>query len=297
MIFKLAYRMDKKTLNIFSLLVGLCLLIFISSCQFINTSQSAGEPVAKAYKKYLYKSDLLGLVPVGTSSADSLVLVKNYIDTWVKQQVVLNKAENNLSADQKSIEKQLEDYRNSLLIFAYEKALVAQKLDTVVSNQEIENYYRTNESSFELKDNIIKVVYLKLEKKAPNLDKVKVWYKSNNQKDISLLEEYCHQYAVNFFLDDNTWLLFDDLLKEIPIKTYDKDHFLKNNRFIEITDSNYIYMVNIKGFKIKDSVSPISFEKENIKNNILNQRKLKLIHEMEKKTYLEALNNKEFEIY
>jgi hypothetical protein len=293
MIFKLAYRMDKKTLNIFSLLVGLCLLIFISSCQFINTSQSAGEPVAKAYKKYLYKSDLLGLVPVGTSSADSLVLVKNYIDTWVKQQVVLNKAENNLSADQKSIEKQLEDYRNSLLIFAYEKALVAQKLDTVVSNQEIENYYRTNESSFELKDNIIKVVYLKLEKKAPNLDKVKVWYKSNNQKDISLLEEYCHQYAVNFFLDDNTWLLFDDLLKEIPIKTYDKDHFLKNNRFIEITDSNYIYMVNI----IKDSVSPISFEKENIKNNILNQRKLKLIHEMEKKTYLEALNNKEFEIY
>jgi hypothetical protein len=275
------------------LFASMCFL----SCNHFGGKDPASEVVAVASGRYLYKSDLIGLIPKGTSASDSIVALKDYIDTWIRQQVVLTRAEKNLGAAQKNVEKQLQDYRNSLIVFAYEKELVEQKLDTVVSDREIEQYYHSNESSFALKDNIIKVVYLKLEKKAPKIDKVKIWYKSNNPKDLVLLEEYCHQFAANFYLDDSNWLLFDDLLKEIPIKTYDKEHYLKNNRFIEITDSAYIYMVNIKGFKSKDSVSPLSFEKDNIKTNILNQRKLKLIQEMEKKTYLEALKNKEIELY
>ena len=91
--------------------------------------------------------------------------------------------------------------------------------------------------------------------------------------------------------------LFDDLLKEIPIKTYNKEQFLQNNRLVEVQDSAYIYFVNIKGFKIKDSVSPLSFEKDNIKNIILNKRKLELIDSMNKDIYDNALKNKNFEIY
>jgi hypothetical protein len=284
-------------MRLFLSFAGIFTIMCCASCRFLNSNETASDVVAKACGKYLYRSDLNGLVPTGTSKSDSILLLKNYINTWVHQQVVINKAENNLEGDKKNVEKQLQDYKNSLIVFAYEKALVEQKLDTVVSIGEIETYYKNNESSFELKDNIIKVLYLKLEKKAPNLAKVKQWYKSDQAKDLALLEEYCIKYAANFYLDGSNWLLFDDLLKEIPIKTYDKEHYLKNNRFIEITDSSYNYLVNIKGFKIKDSVSPLSFEKENIKNNILNQRKLKLIQEMEKKTYLEALNNKEIEVY
>lgn len=273
------------------------LFFLIASCNVFRDEENKKEIVARAYTKYLYKSDLKGLIAAGTNKQDSALIIKNYIDNWIRLQVILNKAETNLAEDQKNVDKKLEDYRNSLITFAYEKELVEQKLDTVVSDTEIEEYYRNNQSDFELKDNIIKVLYLKLEKSSPKIDKIKQWYKSDNPKDRALLEDYCHQYAINFFLDDNTWLLFDDLLKEIPIKTYDKEQFLKNNRFVEIVDSSTIYFVHIKGFKIKNSLSPLSFEKDNIKNVILNQRKLKLIQEMEKKTYLEALNNKDFETY
>ncbi len=272
-------------------------LLLHSSCNFFNDEENKKDIIVRAFDKYLYRSDLKGLLPAGTTPQDSIAILQNFIDNWIRQQVILNKAENNLSDDQKNVEKQLADYRNSLITFAYEKELVDQKLDTVVSLQEIEGYYKNNPDNFELKDNIIKVLYLKVEKNAPKIEKVRQWYKSNNPKDLALLEEYCHQYAINFFLDENTWLLFDDLLKEIPIKTYDKEQYLKNNRFIEIADSSTVYFVNIKGFKVKDGLSPLSFEKENIQNIILNQRKLKLIQEMEKKTYLEALNNKDFEIY
>ena len=195
----------------------------------------------------------------------------------------------------------MNDYRNSLITHAYEEELVSQKLDTVISEDEIEKFYNENQSNFELKDNIIKVIYLKLSRKSPKIEKAKQWYKSDNPKDRKLLEDYCHQYAFNYYLDDQSWLLFDDLLKEIPIKTYDKEQFLRNNRFIELEDSSNLYLVNIKGFKIRNSISPLSFETDNIRNMIINERKLKLIEEMEskgvygddakKKGEIEVINN------
>lgn len=210
---------------------------------------------------------------------------------------VVRKAEKNLDEEKKNVSRQLDDYRNSLVIYAYETELVRQKLDTVIGEEEIVKFYKSHPQNFELKDNIIKVIYLKLNKKSPKLEKVKQWYKSNDIKDRKLLEEYCHQYAVNYFLDDKTWLLFDDLIKEIPIKTYDKEQFLQNNRHVEIEDSSMIYLVNIQGFMIKNSLSPLSFERRNIINMIMNERKLKLIDEMEDKAYEDARRSGEVELF
>ena len=252
--------------------------------------------VARAFDKYLYNSEILGLIPKGTSAADSTIIVRNYIDNWIRKQVVLKKAEDNLTDEQKDVEDQLDDYRNSLISYTYEKELVRQRLDTIVSNEEVEKYYNQNQNNFELKNNIIKVIYLKLTRNSPRLAQVKEWYKSTKPADRKELENYCNQYAINYYLDEDSWLLFDDLLKEIPLKTYDKEQFLKNNRYIEMEDSSNIYLVNILGFKIKDNLSPLSFERDNIKSIILNKRKLKLIESMEKDAYEEAMKKKNFEI-
>lgn len=256
-----------------------------------------GEPVAKVNEDILYASELKDIVPKGVPTKDSLEIIRKYIDNWVRETLVIQKAENNLGEEQKNVEKQLRDYRNSLITYTYEKELVKQKLDTVVSDQEIENYYNNNQSNFELKDNIIKVIYVKVNKKAPQIEKLKKLYKSDNPKDVEQLTEYCHQFAENFYLDGESWLLFDDLLKEIPIQAYNKELFLQNNRFVEVSDSLFSYFVNIKGFKIRNSLSPLSFEKENIKNIILNKRKLELINTMKQDVYNDALNNNKIEIY
>ena len=241
--------------------------------------------------------DLKGLVPFGASRDDSISIVKNYIDNWTRHKSVLHKAQANLDDDKKDVSKQLEEYRNSLITYAYETELIHQKLDTGINDGEILSFYKSHPQNFELKDNIIKVIYLKLNKKSPKLDKVKLWYKSQEKKDRESLTEYCHQYAINYYLDDNTWLLFDDLLKEIPIKTYDKEQFLQNNRNIEIEDSSLIYLVSIQGFMIKNSTSPLSFERKNIITMIMNERKLKLIDEMEHQAYEDAQKNGDVEVY
>jgi hypothetical protein len=274
-----------------------CLLSLFASCETAPEKDVNRVAIAKANNYFLYADEIGNIVPQGISAKDSAELLKKYIDNWIQESLVIQKAESNLTDEQKNVEKQLEDYRKSLITYTYEKELVKQKLDTVISNEEIEKYYNDNPSDFELKDNIIKVIYVKISKKAPGLDKLRKWYKSDNMKDREQLAGYCHQFAENFYLDDNSWLLFDDLLKEIPIQTYNKELFLQNNRFVEVADSLNNYFLNIKGFKIRNSLSPLSFEKENIKNIILNKRKLELITKMKQDVYNDALNNKKIEIY
>ena len=284
--------------NLKQLIVLFLLVLQLSACNYFRRDENEGrDAVARAFDYFLYPEDIQGLVPAGASREDSVTIIKNYIDNWFRQKAVLRKAERNLADEKKNVEKKLEEYRNSLLTYQYETELIRQKLDTVISEEEIAAFYKNNPDNFELKDNIIKVIYLRLNKKSPKLNKVKEWYKSNSKKDRQLLEDYCHQYALNYFLDDNTWLLFDDLLKKIPIKTYDKEQFLQNNRVVEIEDSSTIYLVNIKGFMVKNSVSPLSFERNNIRMIITNQRKLKLIEQMEKQAYEDALKSNDVEVF
>ncbi len=248
------------------------------------------------YDRYLYSDDLMNLIPENATPEDSIQIVKNFIENWIRHHVVLRKAEDNLPAESKNVQKQLDEYRNSLIMYAYERELIRQNLDTVVSDDEIQKYYDDNPNNFELKDNIVKAFYFQVNSNAPKLDKVRLWFRSDKTKDRQLLDEYCHQFASDFSINDETWILFDDLLKKVPLKTYDKEQFLKNNRYVEITDSNRIYFVHIKGFMIKEGLSPLSFERDNIRDIIINKRKLRLVQEMEKVAYEEALRNSDFEI-
>jgi hypothetical protein len=278
-------------------LLILYLVFLVSSCSRKKESESGETPVARVFDARLYPSDLKNIVPADITKKDSIALIKNYIDKWIQEELVLRYAEKNLSDAQKNVEKQIEAYRKNLITYTYETELVRQQLDTVVNDREIENYYNTHLSSFQLRDNIVKVCYVKVNKKAPNIDKIKRWYTSVNPKDQESLKSYCIQFAENFFIDDNTWLLFDDLIKEVPIQGYSPELFLKNNKAIEVSDSLNIYFLNIKGFKIKNNVSPLSFEKENIRNIIINKRKLKLVDDMKKQVYQNARENNNFEVY
>ncbi len=274
------------------------LFMVMASCKYFPSSDTEKQnAVARAYDKYLYKHELASLVPKNASKQDSMMIVKNFIEDWIKQNVVLHKAEVNLVEEQKNVEQQLKEYRNSLITFIYEKELVRQRLDTTVTENEIGKYYTEHQKNFLLKDNIIKATFLKVNNKAPKIEKAKKWMRSNADKDKRQLEEYCHQYCIDYLLDHSNWMLFDDLLKKVPIKTYDKEAFLQNNRFIEITDSANVYFVNIADFQIKETMSPLDFERENIKALIINKRKLELIQQMQQAAFEQAQKNNDFEVY
>lgn len=277
----------------FSFVLLLPFALLLTSCGGDDTAKDA---VARVYDKYLYKSEVSRAVPYGLLPKDSAQIAQEYIDQWIRRNLVLKRAENNLTEEQKDVNQQIEDYRASLLIYAYERELVRQKLDTVVSQTEIEAYYKSNPANFELKSNIIKLRYIKLPASSPNGDKAGKWFNSSAQADRNKLEQYCKMYAVNYLLDDANWLLFDDVLKEIPISDYSIEKFNRNQRNLDIKDKDYRYFVSVTGFLVKESSAPLSYEKTNIRNIILNKRKIKLIEQMQRDVYNDALNEKDFEI-
>ncbi|HTF03069.1 MAG TPA: peptidyl-prolyl cis-trans isomerase [Bacteroidia bacterium] len=274
-----------------------CFFVIACDRQVATEEGDKGKVIASVYAYTLYESDLVGVIPEGLTAEDSTRRAENFINSWVREMLLLSKAENNLPPSDAELEKKLRDYRNSLVIYAYETELVHQKLDTIVSDQEIETYYNEHPNDFQLRDNIVKVIYVKIDKKAPNVPKLKNLVKSEKPQDREELDKYCHQFATNYYLDDNSWLLFDDLLKEVPIQTYNRELFLQNNRFVEVADSTHMYFLNIKGFMTRNSQSPLSFEKDNIRNIIINKRKLELIDKMHDDLYKEAVDNNSIKIY
>ncbi|MFM7015078.1 MAG: hypothetical protein ACKOX3_02010 [Bacteroidota bacterium] len=280
----------------FIVISGIASMFFFSACSKNNKTTSDKTIIAKAYDKELFLEDVKKSIPTGTSKKDSIAILQSYIQNWLQKQVLLKLAEDNLDEELKNVDAQLEEYRNSLMAYAYEREYVREKLDTTISNEEIEKYYTDHPENFQLKDNIVQCVYFKVPINAPKLDRVRQLYKSEKEKDKQQLQEYCYQFATDYYFNENDWLLFDELLKKAPISAYDKEQYLKNNRFIEVNDSSSIYFINIKGFKIKESLSPLNFETDNIRNLIINKRKLDLIAKMEKDAYTNAIKEKDVEI-
>jgi hypothetical protein len=282
-----------------SLIIPFVVFSILSCNTLLKNKDNKQKPIAQAYDKILYAADLKGLLPKGVKPQDSITTVKEYIQHWLQEQVLLRQANNNLDESQKDVSRQIEDYRNSLIIFAYEKELVREKLDTNVNDSEIDTYYEQNKKDFELKNDIVRINYVKVANKSPNIEKLKPMLVSKNPQDKEKLAKYCYQYAENFFLDDKVWLMFDDVLKEIPIQTYNQDLFLQsnNNQCLQLNDTANVYLLSIKGYMIKNSISPLSFEKENIKKILLNKRKLELIDKVKKGLLEQAQNGNELKVY
>ncbi len=272
------------------------LLILLTSCTAFFKKKSE-RVLARVHDEYLYESDLKGITTPGMVAKDSLAITKSYIENWVRQKLVIHQAEENLSEAQMDFSRQLENYKNSLIIYEYENALIRQNLDTLITDEEIQNYYDVNQQNFLLKDNIIQMQYVKLQLKSKNLNQFKKLLSSNTPDDKNKLSDLCEKQAEDYFLDDQNWLLFSDLLKQIPIKTYNQEDFLKNHRDLEYQDSMFIYLVRFKDFKIKESVSPLSFEKLRIRDIILNKRKIELINRMQDDIYSSSRKKNIFEIY
>lgn len=273
-------------------------VLALTSCKFFSGKKS-GQIIAECYGQYLYVDELEGIVVQGLPPNDSIAVVRQFIDNWIMQQIMLHQAENNLSENQRDFTDQVDAYRNSLIIYAYESELIRQKLDTAVSMAQIEEFYNNNQQDFQLRENIVKARYIKIPvgTKQDIVKKAERLLKSDDPDDIDKLLDLCQNSMLTCYTDEENWIRFDDLIKEVPIATEDQEAFLKSRRYFEATDSLYTHLVNFREIKTKEAVSPLSFEIDNVRNLILNRRKIELMERMQQDVFREAMNNNDFTIY
>ena len=279
-------------LLVFVLLVS----TLIPSCRELENRKNE-QPIARVQDKLLLPSEIQDIFPAGLSEQDSLMILRNFTEKWVKKQLILQKAELNLTEVQKDVSRQMEEYRSSLLIFKYEQSLIKQKLDTIIHPGEIENYYTENSSNFILDNIIVKALFIKLPYDAPNFDVFRSLYRQEDEESVRQLESFCYQYAVKYDYFNDNWIMLDNILEELPEELNNPEWRLKYYDYIEQQDSTFRYFVHIRDYKLDSEIAPLEYVENNIRSIILNKRKLKFVQNLENNIYNDALNKGQFIIY
>lgn len=273
------------------------LLILLFGCKD-SENQGKRVPVARIGDNILYFDQIKEILPSAISHSDSAVIVKSYIDKWAKREFMLRKAEANLSSELKNeINREAEENRKNMLIYNYQRQMMIEKMDTIIYENELENYYNTNEKTFMLASNIVKALFIKLPVETPNKDKIKQLARLNNNDDLKELEKLCFQFAEKFDDFNEEWITLDRLSLEMKYKFDNQEAFLKGNRFFEASDSISVFLVNIRDYRLRSSLAPFEYVRDDIKRAILNRRRLEFLQSLENGIYNEALQKNSLKIY
>jgi len=284
---------------VFKLLLKYYFIIVAAVSVLSCTNDINSEKViaAKVGENLLFASDLSSIIPTDIGEKDSLVMANDYIEKWVKQELLIQKANENLTPKQKNVSRELREYRNSLIIYKYKNELIKQRMDTTVTEAQIKDFYNSNLDNFNLNKNIVKAIFIKIPNKVANPSLLKSLTANTSDEGLSELKEYCLQYAKGFDIFIDNWVDFEIVKNNIPQEIEDDKRFLSRNNQIELSDSNYYYLVEIQDYKLKNDLAPIEFVENNIKKLILNKRKIEFLKEVEDNIYTEGIRQNKFRIY
>lgn len=282
---------------------GIALIAVVSfSCEWISRNRAMDDddrtPVARVNNTFLYKDELAGIISNGTSREDSVTRIQSYVNSWIRKQLLIQEAMRKIDINEAAVERKILDYRYSIIAYEYQNSYIKENLDTTVSMQAIEAYYKDNIDNFILKQNIVKATYIKVPKSAPRTQRIKELIHSEKENDRNELKSYCLSFSSAYNLADSSWIAFDELVRNSPmIEIPNKIEFLKSNPYYETEDGNYLYFLKVAEYRISDNISPLEFVRDEIRNIILNKRKVELANRLEDEVYSEAEGKKEFEIF
>lgn len=273
-------------------IVVIALLLLISSCKYFGFI-SDDEKVAQLYSKSIYKSDITALIPPGTATEDSLAMIQQYVNSWAIKNLLAQKAEKELSKEEKDVSRELEEYRNSLLVFRLEQKYIEERLDTNISENECLEYYDKNSKNFTRTSSVVKARIIKISKTSPNNEIIKKIYNSPYTEDIEELERLSNNSAERYNNFNNEWTDMSNVAREIPIDIELCEKAAWSKSCIETSDSLFSYYVYFVQKIGADDLAPFEYYKPKIKEIILSKRKQTLLSNLESNLVKEAIEKKE----
>jgi hypothetical protein len=280
----------------------LLLIVLTTSCDLFKfkteNDQEEDEVMASVDQQFLRKSDLDFVNTSGLSSVDSANIINRYIQSWVRKQLMIKEAAKTMAFDEAEINRKLLDYKYALMVYEFEKAYLEENLDKEVSISDIEAYYEENSKNFSLKEIIVRINFLKMERnnnQNRNLERL-LRLPEGQQKDA--VNNIALQRAINYFLEDSTWVRIEDIVNNTPLATNTNlVGLLRNEKLIMVEDERYKYYFRILDYKLQDQIPPLDFVKDEIIKILLNKKRVQLVEELQRQIYNRALENNEFKIY
>lgn len=266
------------------------LLIWVAtSCKYLEF-RSRDEVVAEVNGEKLFASEVRSLVPPGTPPGDSVAMLRQYVNRWALKHLLLKKAEDELSKEERDVEQEIEDYRSSLIMYRFEKNYIDQRLDTTISEQECRDYYEKNAPHFVLSAPVVKARFAKISNTSPNLANLKRGYKANSIEEIEDFERLCYSSAEKYGNFNNQWVDLSMVAREVPYDNQTLERALSAGNAVEISDSTHTYLVYFNEKFISGTIAPFEYYLPEIKEIILSKRKQQLVADLEKNLIRDAID-------
>lgn len=276
----------KRSLFIFTTLL-------LTSCSNISDNNS-NDLIARAGENFLYQNQL----PSFSSEQDSILRYLNYIETWAKEKILYDLSLTNLSQSKKNdLDLLVEKYKVDLYINSYKDLIVNSRIDSIVTDQEIESFYNMNIDNFKLNENLLKYRYLKVPSDNINISRIRRYIQRLNESDREFLDSLNFQFA-DLKINDTMWFTEREVISSIEfINQKNKSNYMRINRLYEFEDEQYTNYFIVKDLLKSGNIPPLSYLYDRIKSNIINQRKLNLIQNINKEILNDALKSSKYEVF
>jgi len=274
------------TFTIFSILV------FVS-CSNLNNNYS-NNIVARVGENFLYKNDL----PDYISEDDSIIKVLNYIESWAKEKVLYDLSIINLSQSKKGeIDELVDNYKVDLYINSYKDLIVNSRIDSLVTEEQVESFYSMNLNNFRLNENLIKYRYIKVPDDNVNINRIRRYIFRISQQDRYFLDSLNFQFA-ELNLNDTTWFTERDVISSIDfINQNNKSQYLITKRLFSVEELNFTNFFIVEDILKSGNIPPMSYLYDRIKSTIINQRKIDLLKSLNNEILKDALKSRKYEVY
>lgn len=256
----------------------------------------ANNPVVSVNQKTLYQADLETAIPEGLSAADSTTAADAYIKMWISDELIYEKAKQNVT-DQDKINELVENYRQSLTVFTYLEQLLQEELSKKISESELKNYYDKHPENFELESSLVKGLFLKIPQSSNEVNNFRQWYQSKTEAAKEKIEKASFQNAVIYDYFYDRWVNFDDIATNIPAVIANVDQFVKTNKNFETQDSLYIYLLHIEEYALSGTTAPYEYAKPQITDILINKHRETFLEQIETDLYEKATDAGQIKYY
>lgn len=253
-------------------------------------------PLVQVGDNYLYMEDVMAVTPPGISEKDSAEMADRYIKNWIDDMLLYAKAEGNIP-DDAGINELVNSYRRELITHTYIEQIVSQEVENLIPDSEVEEYYNENKYAFLAVEPYIKGLYIKVPKTASGISQVRQWYKDGSERSVDKIEKYGLRNAVDYEYFYDRWRSVNDFFLRLPTDADKEKNNIGKNKNIELSDSAFYYFLHIEDYLGKGEILPLEYAGKDIREIIMNNKRVEFITKMKKDLYDEACDNNDIKYF
>jgi hypothetical protein len=268
----------------------------VSSCK--NDAMDNNEEkilLAEVESKKLFLEDVRNMIHEDASPQDSALIVNAYVDRWVRDQLLMAKAEQNIPVNL-NVDKLVADYRSSLILNNYERLLMESQLDSTISDQDLIQFYEANKEQYILEKPIARIVFVKLRPDSPNQQQALAWWNDLEKENLRRLRSYADRHAAQSFLEDTAWIDMASIMDMVP-STMVSESSLKEGKEVRYQDGDYLYLLKVLEVRRTTEVAPLPYIRDQATRAILHKRQIALIERTKDQLYDVAIRKNNVKIY